>query len=636
MTDLFLEQNWVDGPANGVLTLTLHNLGPVPLSVASFAYTALGGPMAASEITGGAVVRRIGSYNEFHTTTGAPHDLAAGGHWRLRIAGLTREPLSRVDGAMTARVTLTDGTQAMVTVGDLAPPAGASRGPQVQNAAALPPVPLALVPWPANVAIDAYGGAPLLVMDPADPGAAILNGVVALFRRLFVNLAQPFGFAAHSGDERGDTRALITRHDAAVAPEGYAIAFTPDAVHLRHGGPLGLRHGLVTLAQIAQAAQVQPGCAIPLTGLIKDAPRFGWRGCMLDVSRNFIPADRIIRHIDIMAWLRMNRFHWHLTDDEAWRIESLAFPALHDIGATRGPDAAIPPQSSDGIAGQTGYYRQSEIREIVAHAAALGIEIMPEVDIPGHSYAILMALPQLADPAEQPDSYRSVHNFPNNALNPALPATHDFLHKMLNEVCDLFPFDIFHIGGDEVETGAWMTSPEVDVLKEHEGITGTLELQMWLLRKVQTILAARGRRIAGWDECADAGGVDGALLFAWRSIDKTAELLARGYDVISVPGQSYYLDMRQATGWDEPGAGWAGVTPLAATYGFDPATGLPDATDGLLGVHTAVWTEHIGSVDRFNHLVFPRMAAVAEAGWSPADSRDPARFQVAATLVPRH
>lgn len=349
----------------------------------------------------------------------------------------------------------------------------------------------------------------------------------------------------------------------------------------------------------------------------------------------------MLRVIDIMTWLRLNRLHWHLTDDEGWRIEIPALPELTEIGARRGAGSQMPPQYADGPKGRAGFYTLAEARSVIEHAAALGIEVMPEIDMPGHMTALLAALPDLIDPDEVPDSYRSIQGYPNNALNPALPAVYQTVETIIDTICDIFPSPTIHLGGDEVDHLSWQQSPAALALARAEGLGGdqiTPGLQALFMRRIQGMLAARGRIMGGWDECAEGGGVDAgnALLFAWRSPEKTAELMRLGYDVVASPGQAYYLDMVESTDWGAIGSSWAGAVPARQSYEFQPAAGLPeDAPGRLVGVQAGTWSEHLNSVERWNHMVFPRLPAVAEAGWSDEAGRDWARFCAIAPLMPQ-
>ena len=356
------------------------------------------------------------------------------------------------------------------------------------------------------------------------------------------------------------------------------------------------------------------------------------------MSRQFYPLADVSRLVDVLAWFKMNIFHWHLTDDEAWRLEIKAYPELTTVGATRGPDAPLLPQLGDGAEPVSGFYSQEDVKELVAHAASLGIEVVPEVDIPGHCTAVLSVFPDLTDGQEAPESYHSVQGFPNNALNPAIEGTYDFVATVFDEMAELFPSRYVHIGGDEVADGSWLASPMARELMQKEGIEGTFGLQSYFMKRVQQMLQERGKCLAGWDEVSHGGGVsaEGTLLMAWRKPEVGIELAREGYDVVMTPGQAYYLDMVQSEAWQEPGASWAGTVSPEQSYTYEAEGDFPDELRARMkGVQACIWSEHFLSRGYFNHLVFPRLCAVAEAAWSPRSVKDWQRFAALAPHSPK-
>ncbi len=237
-------------------------------------------------------------------------------------------------------------------------------------------------------------------------------------------------------------------------------------------------------------------------GTISDRPRYGWRGCHLDVSRQFYPTADIKRLIDILAWLKLNIFHWHLTDDEAWRLEIKAYPELTATGVLRGPDEPLLPQLGNSAEPVGGFYSQDDVRDIVAARRQIECRDHPRDRHSGHSTATLTALPDLTDGQEAPESYHSVQGYPNNALNPAVPLTYEFPRESIRRDGRAIPSSYLHIGGDEVANGSWLASPLAKKLMEKEGISGTFALQSYFLKRVKEMLTARGRKLAGWNEVA--------------------------------------------------------------------------------------------------------------------------------------
>ena len=325
-------------------------------------------------------------------------------------------------------------------------------------------------------------------------------------------------------------------------------------------------------------------------------PRFGFRGIFLDCARHFHTPATIKRLLKLMSLYKFNRFHWHLTDDEGWRLEIKAFPALTDVGAWRGHDLAIGPQLSGGAEPYGGYYTQSEVKELVSYASELGITVIPEIDIPGHCHAAIKALPELLVEAADHSRYLSVQHFDDNVLNPALPGTYRFLEAVLDEVCELFPGPQIHMGGDEVPTGVWTDSPACQQLMAEQGYSDCRELQGHLLRHCQRYLADKGKRMIGWEEILHGDKVSrNAAVCAWTSFQAGLDAAAAGYPVVMAPAQSLYLDLAWSQDIHEPGLYWAGTLNLEQVYACDPAPADFHANDNILGVLSPLWSE-------LNHL----------------------------------
>ncbi len=413
-----------------------------------------------------------------------------------------------------------------------------------------------------------------------------------------------------------DHDAEIHLVEAALTPEGYELSITTEGITIRAAGEAGWRHGLVSLAQWA----LQHGESLPCL-TVRDTPRFGFRGIFLDCARHFHPVATLKRLLKQMSLYKFNRFHWHLTDDEGWRLEIKAFPQLTEVAAWRGHGLAVGPQLSGGPDPYGGYYTQSEVRELVTYAAGLGITIVPEIDIPGHCHAAIKALPGLLMEEADHSRYLSVQYFDDNVLNPALPGTYQFLETVMDEVCELFPGSQIHMGGDEVPTGVWTDSPACRQLMATEGYQDCRELQGHLLRHCQRYLAARGKQMLGWEEILHGDKVSReAAICAWTSFQAGLDAAAAGYPVVMAPAQSLYLDMAWNQDIHEPGLYWAGTLNLAQVYACDPAPADFHANDNILGVLSPLWSELITSRDRLDYMLFPRLLATAEVAWS-----DPAR-----------
>ncbi|MFE3837422.1 beta-N-acetylhexosaminidase [Pseudogemmobacter sonorensis] len=629
---LFLENAWAPEPApEGTWEIRLTNLSDEVLEDFTLALTTITRIIDRERVSGGRLVRRVANYHEFAPPEGLR--LAPGESWLVRAEALNRSPFHRNDAAKTAWVNL-GARRLAVQVGDLiqadAPPAP----PPPRMPAGRLTLPFALLPWPNAIRAEP-GPAPVLLH--AAPGTAMADlrlmlSVDALHARLFPAARKLFQLSPAPG-----TREIAFAYDASIPAEGYRLRFG-RGIELASSAEAGRRHGLVALAQMLHGAFTDPAFRFPAEGVIEDAPRYGWRGSHLDVSRHFWRFDQVKRVVDILAWHRMNLFHWHLTDDEGWRAEILAYPELTRAGAHRSADTpAMLPQLGDGPGVSGGFYTQDQMRELVAHAGALGIEVMPEIETPGHAACVVAALPFLVDPDETPDSYHPVQGYPNNSWNPAIPETFVVLERIIDELCAIFPSRHFHIGGDEVAKNAWLESPKARALMQREGLSGTFELQSWFLRRVKAMLDARGRVLVGWNEVAHGGGVapENTLLMAWEKPEVGIELARQGYDVVMTPGQAYYLDMVQGADWLENGAGWAGPVPPRQSYDYEAEGDFPEELrPRMRGIQACIWCEHFTSDAWFNDLVFPRLSAVAEAAWTRRENKDWLRFAAQTRLHP--
>ena len=612
---------------SGAMEMVVTNLSDTAVAAPSLYYGSIIRTLPPSNAEGGHFVRRQANYHEY--AADKTMTLAPGDQWHVTEHSLTREALHSNEGPKSAAILLPSGERAKTFVADLQAPS-----PKPNEASEARDLRCGVLPQPETILVDGYHAhtpSHLLVKGDLNLQREA-SKVSALTRRLHPLVPVPFVLAAPLGTIE------VSAKSSDLPTDSYEIRFAKGAIEISHGAGQGLFYALVSLAQMLTLAQLVPKTyAMPSEGVICDAPRHSWRGAHLDVSRQFYKLGKVLRYVDIMAWHKMNRFHWHLTDDEGWRLEIKAYPKLAEQASATGMMEAILPQLGGDAEGQRGFYTQDEARRVIKQAGELGIEVMPEIDLPGHCACVVGAYPELLDQEEELESYHSVQGFGNNALNPAMDLSYTFAEKVLSEVCDLFPFEVVHVGGDEVADDAWMKSPKADAMMKETKLKGTIELQAHFLRHLQQFLASRGKSIGGWEEMAHGGGVktENCLLFAWTTVEKTAELAEMGYDVISTPGQAYYLDMAQSSDWCEPGASWAGVTPVSQTYAFEAQNESPALAKHLKGVQGCVWSEHLTTMERVNYMVFPRLSAIAEAGWTEAKGKDFKRFEAISVLMPR-
>lgn len=631
-SDLVLSSVWAPATAEhpAVYTLQLHNPGQLELTGFTLGFS---GPARISDeasLVGGQVLRQLSNYCEIAPP--ADFVLGPGSTWTVEIAQLDHPIRHWTDGAVTGFVI--DGENRAHAIRTLPSTLAGSDAERKRGRAQYPipetPLsPIAIVPWPAEVAVDGRLTAPtgLSITAAGILASAARDAFTSLVHRLFPG--EGLVCPEHAGGYP------VTLKQDALGAEGYRLNFTPDGTTLSAETHAGFFYGLVTLAQILRGARFSLGrFAFPASGTIIDSPAMVWRGCHLDVARRFYTRDEIEQFLAVMAWNKLNVFHWHLSDDEAWRVEIDAYPDLVHQSAWRGHGLPIPPLLGSGPERSGGYYTKDDIRAVVSLAGSYGIDIVPEIDMPGHCHAMLTALPQLRDPGEN-GLYQSIQSFPNNCLNPGVEAVYATVETILAELLDLFPSRYFHIGADEVPADAWESSPLAQALSRQLGEDGAAPLQAHFLRRLQAFLTRHGRVTGAWEEASHGGGIAQAdcYLVGWRDLAASRALATAGYRVVVAPGQAYYFDMALSGDWHECGAAWAGASSLEQTYSLDPVAGWTDSErEMLLGVQACIWSEPMTDRAVFDRLVFPRLSALAEAGWSRARNFD--RFIGMVGLMP--
>ncbi len=449
--------------------------------------------------------------------------------------------------------------------------------------------------------------------------------------------------------QRSRGLALTVREDAAgpgviafrhgkQATDAYDLTVGEEGAVVTAGGFGGLLYGGISLWELA-TAEAGRGPARIAAVSIQDAPRFGWRGLMLDSARHYQSPEFIKDFIDWMAVHKLNVFHWHLTDDQAWRLEIRRHPRLTEVGAWRVEAGAGPRADIDPATGEPrlygGFYDQQTVRDIVAYAAARNIVIVPEIDVPGHASAAIAAYPELGvtdvPGAAVPEVPADWGVYPT--LYNAEESTLVFFEQVLDEVMDLFPGDYVHIGGDEAVKDQWKASARTQARMRELGVANEAELQSWFIERLEKHLNARGRRLIGWDEILEGGLAPNATVMSWRGVDGAIEAARLGHDAVMTPGPTLYFDYRQSPHDGAPGRGI--VSSLEDVYRFDPT---PDdltqaQAERVIGVQANLFTEHMRTEDRVEYMAFPRVAALAEVAWTAHDRMDWTGFQ--ARLAPQ-
>ena len=428
-----------------------------------------------------------------------------------------------------------------------------------------------------------------------------------------------------------------------LAAEQYSIEIGKEGAVVEASALNGFVYACETLKQMLPAAiyggkKAKADWVLPYASIL-DQPRFAYRGTMIDCARHFWSVEETKRVLDVMAAYKLNRMHWHLTDDQGWRWESKNFPRLTEVGAWRaGTQVEKDPSQTDGIP-YGGFYTQDELRDVVAYAAERGITIVPEIDLPGHMLAALAAYPELGCKGG-PYEVRQIWGISQDILCAGNDQIYEFLDKLFDELVDIFPSEYIHVGGDECFGGRkereglvpWDLCPKCQKLMRKLGIKPGKEarhyLQDYVTQRIQKMLADKGRRIIGWDEILEGNLAPGATVMSWRGTAGGEKAVAKGMTAIMSPNSHMYIDYYQSAEYDkEPVCIGSKVLPVEKVYSYEPLEGMPEgAEDLILGVQCNLWTEYVLSPEFLEYMLLPRMCAAAEVGWVAADAKDPSRF----------
>lgn len=415
-----------------------------------------------------------------------------------------------------------------------------------------------------------------------------------------------------------------------LGTEGYKLSVSADRVMLEAGTPQGAFYGVQTILQLLPTAVFSP---VPVDNVawsmpvcqIQDKPCFGHRGLMLDVSRHFMPVSFIKKYIDLLALHKMNVFHWHLTDDQGWRIEIKKYPKLTQLGSKRketlvGQYSENYPQKYDGKE-HSGFYTQAEIKELVKYAQSKYVTIIPEIELPGHSSAALAAYPELGCEPSKKYEVATKWGVMNDVYCPN-EKTFTFLQDVLTEVFALFPGKYVHIGGDEAPKDAWKQSTFCQELIKKLNLKDEHELQSYFIKRIEKFVNSKGRAIIGWDEILEGGVAPNATVMSWRGTKGGIDAAKQKHNVIMTPNTYYYLDYYQANPAKEPLA-IGGYLPIEKVYEYDPGAGFsPEEQKYILGVQGNVWTEYMPNPAQVEYMTFPRATAIAEVAWVPSGGKN--------------
>jgi hexosaminidase len=498
---------------------------------------------------------------------------------------------------------------------------------------------LSLIPQPVSVT---QGGGFFLLPEKL---VIITSGNDDL-RRIASQLAQRIKTASGRDVEFIQARAagensifLLLTNDNSIPKEGYRLNVTPSGITIAASKPAGIFYGVQTLLQLlpkqveSAVPQSPKDWSVPVV-TIHDEPRFGWRGLMLDVSRHFFTKEQVKEFIDEMVRYKFNILHWHLTDDQGWRIEIKSLPKLTTVGAWRvektGTFGTFSNPLPDEPRNYGGFYTQDDIREVVQYAKDRFVNILPEIDVPGHSLAAIAAYPELTC---TPGSYvvnsgerfmiwppsGHFYGILDNSLCPANENVYEFMDKVFTEVAQLFPFEYIHMGGDETARNFWEKSDAIKGLMKKEKLKDLDEVQSYFVKRMERIINSKGKKMIGWDEILQGGLAPNAAVMSWRGMKGGIEAAKQGHEVVMSPTDFAYLDYMQGDAMLEPPV-YASLR-LKKTYQFEP---IPDGVDPKLikGGQANLWTEQIYNTRHRQYMTWPRAFAISEVLWSQKDKRD--------------
>jgi hexosaminidase len=451
------------------------------------------------------------------------------------------------------------------------------------------------------------------------------------------------GSAAKAGGSRIVFR-RTTERDMPLGPEGYRLEVRPGVVTIIASAAAGAFYATQTLRQLLppavfRSARVDDVAWTMPAVSITDRPRFPWRGMHLDVSRHFMPKEFVEKYIDLLALHKMNRFHWHLTDDQGWRIEIKKYPRLTQVGAWRDQTLVGKPDrdSTKNVFDRKrhgGFYTQDDIREVVEYARERFVTIVPEIEMPGHSQAAIAAYPALGNFGDSIFRPWTIWGVSAHIVNPS-DSTIAFMENVLSEVMALFPGPYVHIGGDEAVKTEWKASARAQARMKAHDLKTEDELQSWFTSRIGAFLTAHGRRLIGWDEILEGGLAPNAVVMSWRGTAGGIAAARAGHDVVMTPASHTYFDRYQSSSTNAEPLAIGGFLPIDTVYSYEPVPAelAPAAATHVLGTQGQVWTEYIEGPKNVEYMAFPRECALAEVAWTPAARKNFADFM---TRLPRH
>jgi hexosaminidase len=474
-----------------------------------------------------------------------------------------------------------------------------------------------------------------------------LNGTTMIPAKLLSDLVKnPSGWELKiSEGKKARGGSVLMAIDTMInSTEGYTLSVTKRKIIMKARTAAGLFYAVQTLRQLMPAevendsVVKEPSITVPCC-VIEDQPRFSYRGMHLDVGRHFFPVSAVKKYIDMIAMQKMNTFHWHLTEDQGWRIEIKKYPKLTEVGAFRKETvvghAHSKPEIYDGKP-YGGFYTQDEVKEIIAYAKSKFVTVIPEIEMPGHAMAALAAYPELSCTGGPFEVAKTWGVF-DNVFCAGKEETFRFLEDVITEIAELFPSEYIHVGGDECPKAKWTTCKLCQKRMKLEGLKDEKELQSYFIKRIEKFINSKGKKLIGWDEILEGGIAPEATVMSWRGVAGGIEAAKQGHDVIMSPTTYVYLDYYQTDPKDQPLA-IGGYLTLEKVYSFDPKFDelTPEQNRHILGLQGNVWTEYIGTPEYLEYMTYPRMLAISETGWTPSSKKDFEDFLARFGIMKKH
>ncbi len=454
-----------------------------------------------------------------------------------------------------------------------------------------------------------------------------LKNIAGLFKKY---LQKYYGFQLPENAKAKGSVTFRLIKSLPLGDEGYMLKVDKKGILITASAPAGIFYGVQTLKQMIPVPQ-EDNTRLAVNYVdIKDQPRFKWRGLHLDVGRHFFPVSFIKKYLDYMAMYKLNTFHWHLTEDQGWRLEIKKYPELTEISHWRDQTVVGHARDSevyDGI-GYGGFYTQDQVKDLVKYAAERYITIVPEIEMPGHTSAVLAAFPELGCTGG-PYKVETSWGVKKEVFCAGKEETFRFLENVLDEVCELFPSEYIHIGGDECPKDRWKECPACQKRMKDEGLSSEHELQSYFIQRIEKYLNSKGRQIIGWDEILEGGLAPGATVMSWRGEKGGIAAAKEKHNVVMSPNSYLYFDYYQSEDTEKEPLAIGGFLPLEKVYSYEPVPKelADDEKHFILGAQANVWTEYIASTMKAEYMLFPRVCALAEVVWSPKDKKNFTDFE---------